>query len=374
MPVSPFRLLFPLVAALACLLANVARANPVYLTDARLATLKQRVANKTEPNFSAWLMLLKEADAALAFQPVVPAKLHTLSPYKFSQQERDALAKTSTLSRDTHAVFRLAVAYRITGEERYAAAAVRILNAWESGIKGIDAKNSNTSLTISSSMPCFIIAADLLKSSPQFSQADQERFKRFLRERIIGSQSAELCMKRTNNWANFGTLLALCEGAYLDDQKIFQRGLERWKQLINSQMSPDGTLREEVNRIGHDHAPGEMGLWYSNFSLLPATFGAEVARVNGVELYDYTSPKGNSLRKAYLKLIPWLKNPASFSYYKGNKDPNTLVGIHHFPYFELLTARWPEPDALALLHQHRPQRTNHCIPDTTFTHGDLLKD
>ena len=161
-------------------------------------------------------------------------------------------------------------------------------------------------------------------------------------------------------------------GIYLDDKNIFNKGLSRWKQLVDSQISEDGTLHEEVTRPGHSKVPGEMGLWYSNFCLLPATFGAEVARVNGVQIYDYTSPRGNNLRKAYTKLIPWLKNPASFPYFKG--DPKGLVGVHHYPYFEMLTARWPNPDAIAMLKAHRPIRTNHCIPDTTFTHGDLLND
>jgi len=366
------RLFISAIVILGFALAEASLASTVYLSDARLVTLRQRVVNRVEPNYTAWLLLKGEADKALAYQAVVPETYHTLSPYKFTAAQQDEIKRQSTFGRDCHAVFRLAVAYRITGDKRYAESAVRLLDAWAAGLKVIDAKNSNTSLSISSGFPNFIIAADLLKAYPGFAAADQERFKAFVRNVVIKSDSAGLCMKRTNNWANFGALLALCEGAYLDDKGIFNKGLGRWKQLVDSQISEDGTLHEEVTRPGHSKVPGEMGLWYSNFSLLPATFGAEVARVNGIQIYDYTSPKGNSLRKAYAKLIPWIKNPATFPYYKG--DIKGLVGVHHYPYFEMLTARWPDPDAIAMLKAHRPIRTNHCIPDTTFTHGDLLDD
>ncbi len=365
----PFLLIAPLAV---CVARSEASSKPVYLTDERIETLKQRVANKVEPNYTAWLELQKAADAALVLETLVPEKYFTLSPYKFPDKQ-DEIKKASTFGRDCHAVFRLAVAYRITGDEKYAAAAVRLLNAWASGLKAIDARQSNTSLSISGGFPNFLIAADLLKKSPSFSPADQERFRAFVKNVVVASDSAGLCMKRTNNWANFGVLLALTAGIYLDDPVLYQKGIARWKALVESQISADGTLHEEVTRPGgKDKAPGLMGLWYSNFSLLPATFGAEVARINATDLYGYVSPSGRSLRKAYEKLIPWLKAPSSFPYYKG--DPKNLIGVHHYPYFEMLVPRWQNPDALAMLRAHRPVKTNHCIPDTTFTHGDLAAD
>ena len=210
---NPLRFFIPIVAFFGFLPMGTSHASTVYLSDARLATLRLRVANKVEPNYAAWLLLKSEADKALAYRAVVPESYHTLSPYKFSQAQRDEIGKLSTFGRDCHAVFRLAVAYRITGDKKYAEAAVRLLNAWASGLKVIDAKNSNTSLSISSGFPNYIIAADLLKTFPGFIAADQERFKAFVRNVVIKSDSSGLCMKRTNNWANFGVLLALCEGA-----------------------------------------------------------------------------------------------------------------------------------------------------------------
>ncbi len=353
--------------------AVMAGTHPVYLSDARIEILRDRVNNRLEPNYTAWLELLKGADAALvASPPLVPETLRSFSPYK-DPKHHEADKGSNTFSRDALASFRLALAYRITGEERYAVGAVRLIRAWSDGLKVIEAKHQNTSLNVSVFMPCFIIAADLLSRSPSFTPADRTAFNGFLRNVVLASDSAGLCMKRTNNWANFGTLLAMTAGSYLDDRNLFDRGVARWKQLVEMQMDADGTLREEVSRPGgSDKSPGAMGLWYSNFSLFPATLAAEVARVNGVDLYGYTTPSGKSLRLAYVRLLPWIKDPRSFPYYKGSGDPAKLTGIFLIPYFEMLVPRWPEPGAADILRSHRPVRTNHCIPDETFTHGDLL--
>ncbi len=353
-----------------CLCPGV-RAAEIYLTDARIEALKKRVADRVEPNYSAWVGLKKAADAALtAPAPVVPETFFSLSPYKDYAKHQENKA-SNTFGRDAHAVFRLALAYRITGDPKYAQGAVKLLNAWATGLKTVDAKQDNTSLNICSNFPNFLIAADLLKNSPDFSPADQTRFRDFVKNVVVATNSAGLCMKRSNNWANFGTLFAMSAGIYLQDPALFNAGVARWRQLVDSQMEADGTLKEEVNRVGSDKVPGSMGLWYSHFTLFPATIAAEVARVNGVDLYNYVSPSGKSLRLAYEKLIPWVKDPASFPFYKGTGDPTKLTGLYLIPYYEMLTRRWPNPDALAILKAHRPVKTNHCVPDETFTHGDL---
>ena len=347
--------------------------HPVYLSNARIEILKHRVMKRVEPNYSAWQEVLKSADQALkASPPLVPETLRSFSPYKDHKKYEEDKG-SNTFTRDAHASFHLALAYRITSDERYAAGAVFLLNSWSKGLKVIESRHENTALNASAFIPCFIIAADLISKSPSFEPADQEAFKGFLRNVVLPSDSASLCMKRENNWANFGTLLAMTAGSYLDDRKLFDRGVERWKQLVESQMDTDGTLREEVSRPGvSDKAPGAMGLWYSNFSLFPATLAAEVARVNGFDLYGYVTPTGKSLGLAFAKLVPWIKDPRSFPYYKGTGDPTKLTGIYLIPHFEMLTLRHSEPGALEILRAHRPVRLNHCIPDETFTHGDLL--
>ena len=78
------------------------------------------------------------------------------------------------------------------------------------------------------------------------------------------------------------------------------------------------------------------------------------------------------MRQAFERLAPWTRRPETFPYYKG--EPGGQLGTNYDSYFEILNARWPHPDATALLHAARPLTANHCTPNLTFTHGDLLHD
>lgn len=356
----PFASLITFFASLFLIFTPVARAQwhakAVFITDARLAVLKERVALKTEPTWTAWQKVRKTADEGLSSKVEVPQYWHVPGAYKDPQgcgranHPLDLSAKTS---------YALALAYRITGDEKYSQAAVGLIKPWATGIKGYS-KADDSTLSFSYHVPAMIAAADLLKHARSFSAADQELFKRFVREQALPMN----CMARKNNWGNWGLLLVMTSAAYLNDEKLFHTGIHRWKELLASQQDNNGVLTQEVVRSN-----GKMGIWYTNFCLLPQTLCAEVARVNGVELFDYTSPTGRSLRKAYERAIPWLKDPAGFPYYKGN--PKDLIGATHVPHFELLVPRWPNPDAAALLQKARPINTHFGIPAETFTHGGV---
>ena len=331
-------------------------AKAVFLTDARLEAVRERVEKRQEPTWTAWQRVLKEADAGLTLTVEVPEHWHVPGAYV----DREGCTRANRpLDTATKASYYLALAYRITGDEKYAQAAVGLIKPWCTGIKTYS-KKADSTLSFSYHVPAMIAAADLLRRSPAFTKPDQELFSRFLRDQALPMNS----MARKNNWGNWGMLLVLTSAAYLDDAALFQTGVQRWKALLESQQDENGILPDEVTR-----SKGQMGLWYTNFCLFPHTLCAEVARVNGTDLFSYVSPTGRSLRKAHERAIPWLKDPASFSYFQG--DPKTLVGVLHIPHFELLQPRWPQPDAADLIKRARPIYTHFGIPAETFTHGDL---
>lgn len=48
-------------------------AQRVFLSEARLATLRQRIAEEAEPAFSAFAVLQQDADAAFGHEPNIPS-------------------------------------------------------------------------------------------------------------------------------------------------------------------------------------------------------------------------------------------------------------------------------------------------------------
>jgi hypothetical protein len=339
-----------------------ARATDVFLSSARVADLRTRVAQRVEPTYTAYLVLKKDADAALDSSPQAPAAWYV--PRFYVDPAAHQKAKRP-LAIDADQAYGLALIYRMTGDEKYAAAAVRLLNGWTTTLKSFS-RQDDSPLTFSYNFPAFIFAAAPLADSKAWTPAAQQAFKNFVRTKALPMNT----MDRENNWGNWGLVLVFAGAAYLQDHALLAQATARWKHFIDTQIAPDGHLPLEVTR---NNGVGEHGLWYSNFCLMPQTVAAEIARVNGVDLYNYRSATGTSLRLAYERIVPWVANPRTFPYYHGT-DPKGQLATESVSYWEILNARWPQPQAAAILAAKRPMTTGFSSPYLTFTHGDLLKD
>ncbi len=174
-------------------------------------------------------------------------------------------------------------------------------------------------------------------------------------------------MNRDNNWGNWGLVLVMASAAYLREETLFNQGIARWKEFIERQIADDGHLPHEVTR-----SEGMRGIWYSHFALMPQTLAAEIAYVNGIDLYEYSSPSAHTLRQAFERIVPWTHHPETFPYCKGN--PNELTGTAYISYFEILNARWPNIEASEMLRELRPLSAEHCAPHLTLTHGEPIPE
>jgi hypothetical protein len=331
----------------------------VFLSPARLARLRERIAARREPTWSAYGQMLAEADAQLARAPHVPETWYIPGYYTDPQghiQSKEALAG------DANAAYTLALAYQLSSGEHYARAAARLAAAWSVGPKKLRHENDST-LSFSYHFPALIFAEDLLRGSPAWDGAQAAAFRAFIIERALTLN----CMERENNWGNWGLVLVLAVAASAGLPQLFAQGAARWKEFIERQIAPDGHLPLEV---GRNHGRGEHGLWYTHFSLMPQTLAAEILLVNGVDVYDYVSPRaGVGLRAAYERAAPWARDPATFPYFKGS-DVREQSGTDYVSYYEILHPRWPNPDAAAMLSALRPLTATHCAPWLTLTHGE----
>ncbi len=299
------------------------------------------------------------ADKALAREPQAPTDWYVPGFYRDAKGHRDA---KRALQDDANAAYTLALAFRMTGDARYVAPALRLIDAWATRVGTLSRKDDST-LSFSYHFPPLILAADLLRTAPAFTPEARERFRTFVRAKALPQNT----MDRDNNWGNWGLVLVLSAASHLGDQELFNKGVARWKALTAAQIAEDGHLPHEVERN-----EGRSGLWYSNFSLLPHTIAAEIARVNGVDLYDWRAPNGRILRQAFDRLAPWTLEPATFPYFRGAaKD---LHGADYVSHYEILNLHWPNPAATKLLAAVRPLTADHGAPWLTFTHGGLLRD
>ena len=348
-----------ILIALVIITTNLSSAvSDVLISKQRIETLKQRIQQKIEPNYSAYIAMQKDADANLNLEPKAPKHWHVPFYYEDAKGHREA---KQSLSDSANYAYQFALCYRMNGQEKYAKSAIRIMNAWATSIETMSIKEDST-LSFSYHFPAMIFAADLLKDSPLWPKDEQQIFKTFVRQSTIKLNT----MKSKNNWGNWGLVLVMACETYLEDEALFDTGVQRWKEFIERQIAEDGHLPHEVNRN-----EGRSGIWYSNFSLLPQTIAAEIALVNGVDLYDYQAPNGRTLRLAYDKLADWIYQPETFPYWKS--DPKKLGGVTYISYFEILNMHWSNKKVSELLKKNRPLTASHSSPVLTFTHGNLLK-
>lgn len=331
---------------------------PVFISEERLAILRQRIQAGVDPNAAAFRKMKGEVDRNLDREPRAPRHWHVPSYYRDAVGHRKA---KEGLQEDANLAYQAALCHRMTGDERYAKAALRLIEAWSTQLESTSDQDDST-LSFSYHFPAMIFGADLLRASRLWTEESRRSFDRFLADKALPLNT----MKARNNWGNWGLVLVLAVAAWRDDPALLEKGASRWKEFIQEQITDQGHLHHEVTR---NNGRGEHGIWYSHFSLMPQTIAAEILRVNGTDLYEYHSPQGRTMRQAFHVLAGWSRRPSTFAYFKG--DPKGLVGTTYFSYFEILNPRWPNADATALLAEQRPMTATHSAPALTFTHGDL---
>ncbi len=331
----------------------------VFISEARISLLKEAVRKKQNPTYSAFEACRVYAEENLDRVPTVPEKWYVPGFYRDAEGHRNA---KNGLRDDANAAYALALCYRMTGEQKYAQSAVNLINAWATGIKSMS-RRDDSMLSFSYHFPALIFAADLLRNEDIWPEVQQKDFSEFLRDKALQMNT----MDRENNWGNWGLVLSTSIAVYLSDEALFNKCADRWKYFIEHQIAPGGHLPHEVNREG-----GQRGIWYSHFTLMPQTIAAEILKVNGMDLYDFESPDGRTLKQAYEQIAEWTRKPDSFPYWDG--DPDHMLGVNYFSYFEILNSHWPNEDASYLIRKSRPMTADHSAPFLTFTHGKTLME
>lgn len=129
----------------------------------------------------AWLDLKSRVERLLDRQPHAPEHWYVPGYY------RDAAAHVQAkqgLQDDANAVHELALCWRMTGDDRYAQSAVRLINGWVNTVKSTSQKDDST-LSFSYHFPAMIFGADIRASWPGFLADRQDAFRRFCRQTAL---------------------------------------------------------------------------------------------------------------------------------------------------------------------------------------------
>jgi len=227
------------------------------------------------------------------------------------------------LSEMIHAVEYLALAYHLTGDEKYGAEATRYLRGFF-----LDAETKmNPHLDYGQSVPGkatgrgsglidtrgFMSLPDVLKlleKCPAWTAKDREGMKAWWTAYGNWMQTSKIGLQEKSAPNNHGaaydvqlTAVLLMSGKDDEARKVVGESLPA---RLDAHITPEGKQPRELARTKS---------WsYSCFNLKNICKGAVMAQSLGVGFWDHQGPEGRgSLKKAMLFLVPFLKNPGEWS-------------------------------------------------------------
>ena len=250
-------------------------------TQTDLDRMKAKVAARETPWIEGWEALIKDRFARADYRP---------SPRPNMGSNRQAA------SRDAHAAYLNFLRWYVSGDKAHAAAAIRICNEWSAAVNQVCSGNNIPGLSGIYAAE-FAMVGELLRICPDWQPADQERFKRMLRDYAYPAVSRFLQDRNQRgdshfwaNWdiCNISALIAM--GVFLDDRAIFDEGVEYFKNGKGT-----GAI---MNAVPFVH-PGNLGQWQESGRDQPHAHlgiglmgqGATVAWNQGVDLFGYADSR-----------------------------------------------------------------------------------
>lgn len=208
----------------------------------------------------------------------------------------------------------LALAYFFTKDEKYAKHAASILRVWfldpqtrmnpnlnfGQGIPGIST-GRGIGMIETRAMYRAIDAAILLRSSSSWTAKEHGEFKAWIREFLRWSIESPIGKDEADERNNHGTyydVQIVANALFTDQTHLAKKQLEEvTKRRIAAQIEPDGSQPHELART--------LSWGYVNMNAFGFATLARLGETAGVDLWNYQTKDGRSVRKAIEWIAPY---------------------------------------------------------------------
>ncbi|SDP03646.1 Copper amine oxidase N-terminal domain-containing protein [Paenibacillus sp. yr247] len=231
---------------------------------------------------------------------------------KNSAYDKDSLVKSHS------AIKTLALAYFYTGNEVYAEYASKLLRVWYLNPDTMMNPNLNYGQSIPGvtegrkegiietiNIMNILDYVTILNKSKYLPDSDLNRFKdwiaaymKWLTENKIGLDEK----KATNNHGTWYDTQVASFALFSGKLDVAKKYIESGKQRVDGQIESDGKMPQEMDRT--------LSLHYPLYNLQGFVYLAQLGDKVGIDLWNYESPKGGSIKKSLNFLAP---------YYAGDK-------------------------------------------------------
>jgi hypothetical protein len=269
--------------------------------------------------------------------------------------EIDRITDRANLQRLARTAFTLGLAYYLTGRQDYAQHAADLIRAWfldpstrmnpnlnfGQGIPGI-AKGRAAGIVETRFLPEIIDAVMLLQGSSAWSVTDDQGIKDWMRayltwleENRLGREEAT----RGNNQETWYEVQVISLALYTGQPDVARATLRRSRTAIGKEFEPDGSQPRELARTRS---------WdYSIFDLTAFLRVAALGNQVGVDLWNYETKDGRSLRKGLGFLVPFATGEKRWPY----KQITPFRGAALHPVLRMAAVGWKDPNYRAIAQQ-----------------------
>ena len=208
----------------------------------------------------------------------------------------------------------LALAYYFSGDNSYAEHAAKLLRVWfldeatrmnpnlnyAQAIKGTN-EGRGAGLIDSRHFIKVVDAIGLLNDSKYWKKEDQQGMKKWFREFLNWMHTSENGKHEggaPNNHGAWYDAQRLSLALFVDSIELAKKIVLSAEDRLDKQMDHDGKFPKEMERTTSQH--------YTCFALNAFFTIAQMAKQTGIDLWNYKSPSGKSLKKGFDQLLPYL--------------------------------------------------------------------
>lgn len=269
--------------------------------------------------------------------------------------EIDKITDRANLQRLARTAFTLGLAYYLTGRQEYARHAADLVRVWfldastrmnpnlnfGQGIPGV-AKGRSAGIVETRFLPEIIDAVTLLQGSPAWTIIDARGLKDWMRaymtwleENRLGHEEAT----RGNNQETWYEMQVVSLALYTGQPALARTTLRKSQAAIGKEFEPDGSQPRELARTRS---------WdYSIFDLTAFLRVAALGDRVGVDLWNYETADGRSLRKGVDFLVPFATGDRQWPYKQ--ITPLRRSALH--PVLRMAAVGWKNPNFRAVAQQ-----------------------
>lgn len=332
---------------------KLAKSNLIYLNEDRLQKSKKLIRKKDVFFTEAYQKLIAEANKQLGKNPdpvtnktqIPPSgdkhDFLSIAPYRWPNPDtangfpwilKDGQINPMTTGRDTDysrlsemfgSLDNLAMAYYFSGDIKYANKAKSILKVWfmdaatkvnpninyGQGIPG-EVEGRRAGMISWSKISTVVTAIQILDAKKVFNKDEMKVLDTWLLDYYTWLKTNKMGIENDNGEQNHSTnydyqLVGIARYLGLNDEAKSRLEAVKTKR-IQIQIEPDGKQPKELGRTKSVH--------YCSMNLRIMSFVAEMGMPLGVDLWNYSTSDGRSMKKAFEFLRPYAEGKQEWMY------------------------------------------------------------